>query len=308
MASDVFSSHALGCTYTSQLSLSGLLGCVLVRTTAQQLAKFWPTLRPASSNSRKQLVKRGRPTCTDLQIAFMPGPVHIPWRADFAVGWGISGFSGLPAPKPWAFEDSARSQLDQLQERSDAVPGNISFQQGVISSTEDYERAIKAAVSMDVKAWGPVSGQASSEFLSSLDISSKSMHYVVVSRFETATTNIFTQQSIMPALSQFAADLLAKVGPERWAEQFGTHFIAGYVLGGLLIGKASFTSTSSAAASKMKGKLEAKFGFFGSGLASGSAQRSLDTVRDAHVILYELQSRQFAADRLQSMLYVAVKL
>lgn len=164
------------------------------------------------------------------------------------MGWGISGFSGLPAPKPWAFEDSARSQLDRLQERSDAVPGNLSFQQGVISSTEDYERAIKAAVSLNVKAWGAASGHASSDFLSSLEMGSKTVHYDVVSGFETATTNILTQQSVMPVLNEFAAGQMARVGPERWAEQFGTHFIVGYVLGGLLIGKASFTSNSHAAA------------------------------------------------------------
>ena len=203
-----------------------------------------------------------------------PGPVHIPWRADFAVGWGISGFSGLPAPKPWAFQDSDHVRLNPLQERSDAVPGNISFQQGVISSTDDYERAIKAAVSLNVKAWGPVSGQASSEFLSSLEMSSQTVHYIVVSRFETATTNIFTQQSIMPELNSFAANILASLGPERWAEQFGTHFIVGYVLGGLLIGKASFTSNSTAASSTMKGSLEAKFGFFDRGSANGSTEHS----------------------------------
>lgn len=202
------------------------------------------------------------------------GPVHVPWQADFAVGWGISGFSGLPALKPWAFEDSARVQLNQLEERSDAVPGNISFHQGVISSTEHYECAVRAAVSLNIKAWGPVSGQASSEFLSRLEISNKTIHYVVVSRFETATINVLTQQAFLPELSPFAATQLASIGPERWAELFGTHFIAGYVLGGLLIGKASFTSNSSTTASTIKAELEAKFGFFGTAQAQGSAQRT----------------------------------
>ena len=212
------------------------------------------------------------------------GPVHVPWRADFAVGWGISGFSGLPAPKPWAFEDSARVQLNQLQERSDAVPGNISFHQGVVSSTEHYERAVRAAVSLSIKAWGPVSGQASSEFLSRLEISSKTIHYIVVSRFETATINVLTQQAFMPELSPFAASQLSSIGPERWAELFGTHFIAGYVLGGLLIGKASFASSSNTAASGIKAELEAKFGFFGTAMAHGSAQRtsSLVCMKCAH--------------------------
>ena len=207
-----------------------------------------------------------------------PGPVHILWREDFAVGWGISGFSGLPAPKPWAFDEAARWQLNQLQERLDVLPGNISFQQGMICSTEDYERAIQAAVSLSVRSWGPVTGQASSELLSSLEISGKTIHYVVISRFETASTNIFTQQSVMPELSPFAAELLVQQGPQRWAEQFGTHFIAGYVLGGMLIGKASFTSSSSNAALTMKGSLEAKFGFFGRGSANAGAQDIVATV------------------------------
>ena len=202
------------------------------------------------------------------------GPVQIPWRADFAVGWGISGFSGQPAPKPWAFEDSARLQLNQLQDPSDAVPGNIRFQQGVVSSSCDYERAIKAAVSLSVKAWGPLSGQTSADFLSSMEMNSKTVHYVVVSSFETATTNVLTQQSFSPSLSGFAAALLAEIGPDRWSEQFGTHFIAGYVLGGQLIGKASLISGSQASALKLKGSLEAKFGCFGSGQAQSSAQRT----------------------------------
>lgn len=207
------------------------------------------------------------------------GPVRIPWRADYAVGWGISGFSGAPAPKPWAFEDSARVQLNQLPERSEVVPGNISFQQGVVSSTDDYKRAVDAAGSLSIKCWGVASGKTSADFLSSLEISSKTVHYVVVSSFETATINVLTQQSFMPVLSTYAAGLLAKIGPSRWSEQFGTHFIAGYVLGGQLIGKASFTSSSDTAAMALKGSLEAKFGAFGKGQTSGGAQRRVSTVR-----------------------------
>lgn len=215
---------------------------------------------------------------TRSEVMVTPGPVLIPWRADFAVGWGISGFTGLPAPKPWAFEDSARVPLNQLQERSEAVPGNISFEQGVVSSTEDYERAVKASVSLNVKAWGPVSGQASTEFLSSLEISSKTVHYVVVSRFETSTINVLTQQTFQPTLSRFAAGLLARIGPQQWSEQFGTHFIAGYVLGGMLVGKASFSSHTHASATRLKGDLEAKFGFFGKGSAQGGNRQSVTTV------------------------------
>lgn len=92
------------------------------------------------------------------------GSVRIPWRADFAVGWGLSGFSGAPAPKPWAFEDSARVQLNQLPDRSEVVPGNISFQQGVVSSTDDYKPAIDAAGSLSIKSWGVASGKTSADF------------------------------------------------------------------------------------------------------------------------------------------------
>ena len=148
-----------------------------------------------------------------------------------------------------------------------------------MSNSSHYERAIKAAVSLNVKAWGPVAGHTSAEFLSDMELSSKTVHYVVVSSFETATTNVLTQQSFTPALSSFASNLLEEVGPEKWAELFDTHFIAGYVLGGLLIGKASFTSSSQAAALKLKGSLEAKFGCFGSGKAQGSADRVESMVR-----------------------------
>ena len=224
------------------------------------------------------------------------GLVRVPWRADFAVGWGISSFSGAPAPKPWAFEDSARLQLNQLLECSDVVSGDISFKQGVVSSTEDYKRAIDAAGSLNVKAWGSVSAKTSVDFLSSLEINSKTVHYVVVSSFETATTNVLTQQSFMPVLSSFAAELLAKIGPGRWADQFGTHFIAGYVLGGQLVGRASFHSSSESAARGLKASLEAKFGVFGKGQASASAQRHVNTVQQqrlnqlGHVYIDQYQS------------------
>lgn len=76
----------------------------------------------------------------------------------------------------------------------------------------------------------------------------------------------------MPRLSTYAAGLLSKIGPNKWSEQFGTHFIAGYVLGGQLVGTASFTSRSDTAATALKGSLEAKFGAFGRGQASGSVK------------------------------------
>jgi len=229
-----------------------------------------------------QQAPEGRCLATQ-QFMAKAGPINIPWRADFAVGWGIDGFSGLPAVKPWAFDESARVQFNKPVSPTVAAPGNIHFQQGVVSSAEHYERTVKAAAALNVKGWGAAL-QTSTDFLSSMEMSDKVVHYVVTSRFETTSLNVVTQQSVMPVLSLFAAELLAREGPSKWSEHFGSHFVAGYVLGGLLVGKASFSCRNTGDAQALTAGLEAKVGFFGSGGVSGSLERQAARVRPAGML------------------------
>lgn len=217
-----------------------------------------------------QQAPEGRCLATQ-QFMAKAGPINLPWRADFAVGWGIDGFSGLPAVKPWAFDESARVHFNKPVSPTVAAPGNIHFQQGVVSSAEHYERTVKAAATLDVTGWGAAL-QTSTDFLSSMEMSNKVVHYVVTSRFETTSLNVVTQQSVMLVLSLFAAELLAREGPSKWSEHFGSHFVAGYVLGGLLVGKASFSCRNTGDAQALTAGLEAKVGFFGSGGVSGSLE------------------------------------
>ena len=66
-------------------------------------------------------------------------------------------------------------------------------------------------------------------------------------------------------------------GPKWWAEQYGTHFIAGYIVGGHMVGIASITSQSSQHAIEVKANLQAKLGCGGLGQAKASADATRNT-------------------------------
>ena len=110
-----------------------------------------------------------------------------------------------------------------------------------------------------------------------MQLDSRTQHYVVIARFETATCNVVATSTYQPALSQRAAVDLEKNGPKWWAEQYGTHFIAGYVVGGHMVGIASITSQSSQHALETKAKLQAKFGCGWLGKAKGAVEWNSDT-------------------------------
>ena len=123
---------------------------------------------------------------------------------------------------------------------------------------------------MSTKLWG-AAAHASSKLLTELELelNSRTVHYVVVCNFDTETINKLDKLKYTLTLSKSAKDLLVQVGPDKWAEQYGTHFIAGYVRGGKYLGKATITDHSTQGAREFQADMGAKFGSFAS--ASGSA-------------------------------------
>ena len=77
-----------------------------------------------------------------------------------------------------------------------------------------------------------------------LRIDKHTQHYVAVSCLETASVNVVAQPTYQPVVTQRAATELSEKGPSWWAERYGTHFVAGYVMGGQMIGTASISSDS----------------------------------------------------------------
>lgn len=197
------------------------------------------------------------------------GLFEVPWRDDFSIGTGISDFSGLPAPKPWALDDGCKKELN-----CDASPphhephGNVSVTKGIMSNTSLYKYALEASTSLSVKLWG--SGvNASSKLLTELEIDERTAQYMVVSKFVTESVNKLDSLDKAPTLSSSAKDRLVKIGPKKWAEEYGTHFVAGYVRGGAYLGKATITDHSTGGAHEFRAGMGAKFGSFASGGAEG---------------------------------------
>lgn len=193
-------------------------------------------------------------------------PFQIPWRADFSIGTGISDFTGLPASKPWALDEACKKPLNAATP-SNETHVNVSVSKGIMSSTSHYKHALEASSSMGIKLWG-VNAHASSKLLTELELNERTVHYIVVSKFETETINKLDSLDFTPVLSSSAKDLLIKIGPNKWAEQYGTHFIAGYVRGGTYLGKATITDHSTGGAHEFRVAMGAKFGSFASGSAS----------------------------------------
>ena len=189
------------------------------------------------------------------------GIFQVPWRAEFSVGTGISDFTGLPAIKPWAFEDCAKKALNSADNPAEAVAGNVIVSKGIMSNTSHYKHALQASSSMSVKLWG-ANAHASSKLLTELELNARTVHYVVVCNFETETVNKLDGMDYSPALSTSARNLLLDVGPDKWAEQYGTHFIAGYVRGGTYLGKATITDSSTQSAHEFRAAMGTKFGRF----------------------------------------------
>ena len=196
------------------------------------------------------------------------GLFQVPWRVDFSVGTGINDFTGLPAIRPWAFEDTAKKALNHTSQPVQAVHGNITISKGIMSNTSHYKHALHASSSMSVKLWG-AAAHAGSKLLTELELNSRTVHYVVVCNFDTETINKWDELDYTPFISKSAIELLVKVGPDKWAEQYGTHFVAGYVRGGTYTGKATITDHSTHGAHEFQADMGAKFGSFAS--ASGSA-------------------------------------
>lgn len=217
------------------------------------------------------------------------GLFQVPWRADFSVGTGISDFTGLPAIKPWAFEDTAKKALNHASQPVQAVHGNITISKGIMSSTSHYKHALHASTSMSIKLWG-AAAHAGSKLLTELELNSKTVHYVVVCNFDTETINKLDELEYTPTLSNSAEDLLVKVGPDKWAEQYGTHFIAGYVRGGTYTGKATITDHSTQGAHEFQADMGAKFGRFAS--ASGSAGTKFGHLK-VSCVFCEVHARAF---------------
>ena len=196
---------------------------------------------------------------------------QVPFRSDFSIGTGILGFSGLPANKPWAFEDAGKKPLNCAPPAQECIHGNVTVSKGVMSSTSHYKNALLATSSISVKLWG-AGAHASSKLLTELELNKKTVDYVVVCNFETESINYLDANDYIPVLSKPARDLLVKVGPQKWAEQYGTHFVAGYVRGGTYVGKATITDSSTEGSHEFAAKMGAKFGRFASGSASVGAK------------------------------------
>lgn len=194
----------------------------------------------------------------------------VPYRSGFCIGLGVSSFTGEAAVRPWAFPDQARPQLNTGFTDEGAQPRTIHFEEGFIDRQDHYEAAFKASASLNVKGWGTVSPQGSLDVLYDMQLDSRTQHYVVIARFETATYNVLATSTYQPELSQRAAADLQSKGPRWWAEQYGTHFVAGYVVGGHMVGIASITSQNSQHALEVKAELQAKFGCGWLGKAKGS--------------------------------------
>ena len=116
------------------------------------------------------------------------GIFQVPFRSDFSIGTGISDFSGLPANKPWAFEDTGKKPLNCAPQSQECVHGNVTVSKGVMSSTSHYKHALHATLSTSVKLWG-AGAHASSKLLTELELNKKTVHYVVVCNFETESVN-----------------------------------------------------------------------------------------------------------------------
>lgn len=196
------------------------------------------------------------------------GLFQIPWRDDFSVGTGISDFSGLPAPKPWALEESRKAlNCDALHNETH---GNVSVSKGIMSNTSHYKHALEASTSLSVKLWGSnVNAHASSKLLTELEVDERTVHYVVISKFVTESVNKLDSLDNAPTLSSSAKDRLVKIGPNKWADEYGTHFVAGYVRGGAYLGKATITDHSTGGAHEFRAGMGAKFGGFAAGSAEG---------------------------------------
>ena len=203
--------------------------------------------------------------------------IQIPWKPGFSIGTGISDFTGLPAKKPWAFEDPARNLLNRPQPEA-AVQGNVTVSKGVMSNSSHYKQALQASASMSIKLWG-ANAHAGSKLMTELQLNRRTVHYVVTCNFETETVNILDRLEYVPILSTSAKDLLVRVGPDKWAEQYGTHFVSGYVRGGKYVGKATITDRSTEGLHGFQASMGAKLGAFASGSASHSVQFDHSKVR-----------------------------
>ena len=215
----------------------------------------------AFSNTLRELARPIEQFVHFSHGTYTMGLFQVPFRSDLSVGTGISGFSGLPANKPWAFEDAGKQPLNCAPQAQEAVHGNVTVSKGVMSSTSHYKHALQATLSMSVKMWG-AGAHASSKLLIELELNKKTVHYVVVCNFETESINYLDGNDYTPVLSNSARDLLVKVGPEKWAEQYGTHFVAGYIRGGTYVGKATITDSSTEGSHEFAAEMGAKFGRF----------------------------------------------
>lgn len=106
-----------------------------------------------------------------------------------------------------------------------------------MSNTSHYKHALEASTSLSIKLWGSnVDAHASSKLLTELELDDKTVHYLVISNFVTESVNKLDSLENAPNLSNSAKDRLVKIGPNKWAEEYGTHFVAGYVRGGAYLG------------------------------------------------------------------------
>lgn len=91
----------------------------------------------------------------------------VPWRPGFCVGLGVSFFTGEATVRPWAFPDAARPQLNSATHEEVVQPRTVHFEEKVVDRNHQYEKALEAAASLNIKGWGIVSPQGSLDFLCS---------------------------------------------------------------------------------------------------------------------------------------------
>jgi len=148
----------------------------------------------------------------------------------------------------------------------------------MVESSSEFSELFTAGGGLSMEGWG-ASASVTVSATENMNLSTSSLTAVSSMRFLSEPIIALNPSNLDHelTLSPSAIELLETQGPDAFHERHGTHYIAGYMKGGYLIGSYTMEYESQQKAASVAASVQAKFeGAVASGGASANFENSLD--------------------------------